>query len=59
MDDEIMLSGYCRAIDQSRMVLVESDSTGMHADCSYPDCPHASACQLAQQLCQLRSVPST
>ena len=50
MEKEIFLSGYCRALDQSRMVEVEIFDNEVHADCAYPDCPHATNCQIAQKI---------
>ncbi len=50
MDDEILVSGYCRAQDQSRMVTLELYGGKWEADCAWPDCPFAPQCQLAQQL---------
>lgn len=50
MEKEIFLSGYCRALDQSRMVEVEISDGTVDADCAYPDCPHAASCQIAQKI---------
>ena len=50
MDEEIILSGYCRAIDQSRMVTAEIYDGEKTADCAYPDCPYAPTCKIGQQL---------
>ncbi len=50
MEKEIFLSGYCRALDQSRMVEVEIAGDNVDADCAYPDCPHAASCQIAQKI---------
>ena len=50
MEKEIFLSGYCRALDQSRMVEVEITDDCVEADCAYPDCPHAPSCQIAQKI---------
>ena len=47
---EYFFSGYCRAMDQSRMVEVEIEGGEITADCSYPDCPYAAACQIAQKI---------
>ena len=47
---EYFFSGYCRAADQSRMVEVEIEGSEVSADCSYPDCPYTSACQIAQKI---------
>lgn len=50
MEKELFLSGYCRALDQSRLVEVEIDGDRVDADCAYPDCPYASSCQIAQKI---------
>ena len=50
MEKEIFLSGYCRALDQSRMVEVEITDDIVDADCAYPACPHAASCQIAQKI---------
>ena len=46
MEKEIFVSGYCRAIDGSRTVMVEEGE----ADCFYPDCPHAADCPIAKEI---------
>ena len=50
MEKEIFVTGYCRALDQSRMVEVEIVDHQVNADCAYPDCPHVSNCQIAQKI---------
>jgi len=50
MEKEIFVSGYCRAIDHSRMVQAEIVGSQVSADCAYPDCPYASNCQIAQKI---------
>ena len=55
MEQECFLSGYCRAIDQSRMVEVEIRNGQTEADCAYPDCPHAPVCQIARSIRQCRA----
>ena len=45
MDDEIILTGYCRCLDASRTVLVEDGEP----DCLYKNCPHKASCELAKQ----------
>lgn len=47
MDDELVLTGYCRAIDRSRMVVAEVENGCVYADCDYPGCAHASVCPIA------------
>ena len=51
MEKELFLSGYCRAMDQSRMVtVVVEDGTLTEADCAYPGCPYAPGCPLAAKI---------
>ncbi len=50
MEQEVFLSGYCRCIDQSRMVAVEIFDGQAEADCTYPNCPHHPNCQIAQKI---------
>ena len=45
---EKILSGYCRACDAPRMVLIDTEEGC--ADCAYPDCPHAADCAVAAQI---------
>ena len=42
---EQILSGYCRTIDASRIVLVE----GGEADCDFEVCAYRDVCQIGQQ----------
>lgn len=51
METEHFLSGYCRALDQSRMVTaVVVDNKLEEADCSYGNCPYETSCQIGQKL---------
>lgn len=51
MEQERILSGYCRALDQSRMVVAEfEDGRLADIDCDYPHCPHIQSCPIAAQL---------
>ena len=51
MEKEIFISGYCRALDQSRMVeLVTDDGELIEADCCYGSCVHEPNCQIAKQI---------
>jgi len=50
MEQEVFFSGYCRAIDQSRMVAAEQWEGSWNTDCAYPDCPYASGCQIAKKI---------
>ena len=51
MEDEKFITGYCRQLDQSRVVTaVTEDGQLTEVDCCYPDCVHAPACPIAQRL---------
>ena len=54
MEDETFITGYCRRLDQSRVVTaVTEDGVLTEADCCYPDCVHAPACPIAAELRRL------
>ena len=46
MDEEIILSGYCRCLDASRTVMVEDGEP----DCLYENCPHKGSCDIAKKI---------
>ena len=49
--EELFLSGYCRSLDQSRTVCVETeDGKLQYVDCDYPTCPYSPTCPIATQL---------
>mgnify|MGYP003316165044 FL=1 len=51
MEKEFFISGYCRAIDQTRMVeLVTEDGQLAEVDCCYGSCVHEPNCQIAKQV---------
>ena len=51
MEQELFLSGYCRAADQSRLVaVVIEDGAVAEADCAYPGCPYAPNCPIAKKI---------
>lgn len=52
--EEELISGYCRQMDCSRMVLLEyaQDGTIEDVDCNYPTCPFAQECQIGKQIAQ-------
>lgn len=51
MEKESFLSGYCRCIDQSRMVTaVTEDGALTEVDCSFETCVHAPNCTIAQSI---------
>ena len=51
MEQEFFFSGYCRTIDQSRMVeVIVEDGNVTEIDCCYPDCIHAPNCIIAKEI---------
>lgn len=51
METEEFISGYCRTLDQSRMVTVElTDGQIDEVDCLYGSCPHEPNCPIAQRI---------
>ncbi len=55
MEDEVIISGYCRGLDQNRIVTAELDGGKWYADCSFGSCPHEASCQIAQKLSELEN----
>ena len=43
---EEFITGYCRCLDKSRIVLVEDGDV----DCEYFACPHVSVCDVAKRI---------
>ena len=55
MEKETFISGYCRAIDQSRMVsVVTEDGQLVEVDCCFESCIHAPNCSIAQQIREIQ-----
>ena len=51
METEKFVTGYCRLMDQSRMVaLVLEDGHLTETDCAYPNCPHVPNCPVAAKI---------
>ena len=48
---EDFVTGYCRALDGARTVLVDLDEHC--ADCDYPACPYAGECPVAEKITHL------
>ena len=46
---EEFVTGYCRAIDKSRIVLVEDGE----ADCAYENCPYKENCEIGKRITEL------
>ena len=54
MEQEVFLSGYCRVLDQSRMVAVETeDGKLLEADCCYGSCVYEPNCEIARKIREL------
>ncbi len=54
METEKYLSGYCRVLDDARMVeVVLEDGELMEADCRYGNCPHQNSCLIAKEIAAL------
>ena len=54
MEKEVFFSGYCRQLDNARMVAVFLvDGQLEEVDCQYGTCPHAMNCQIAKQIDEL------
>lgn len=51
MEEEIILSGYCRCLDASRTVLVEDGDP----DCLFESCPHKGSCDLAKKIAEIQN----
>ncbi len=50
MEDEKILTGYCRCIDGHRMVTAELENGSWAADCAFGNCPHEANCEIAKSL---------
>lgn len=51
MEQETFFSGYCRAMDQSRMVsIITVDGIFLEADCNYEKCAYAPGCPIAEKI---------
>ncbi len=53
MEEEKIISGYCRQLDQSRMVTIEfEDGRLTDCDCCYGSCIYEPNCTVARQIAQ-------
>ena len=52
MELEEFITGYCRALDSSRTVLLELAADEYTADCSYGSCPYEAGCAIAEKIRQ-------
>lgn len=54
MEREVFFSGYCRTIDDSRMVAVVADGSQLlEVDCCYENCIYTPNCIIAQKIKEL------
>lgn len=54
MEKEYFFSGYCRTIDESRMVAAVTEGGKLtEVDCCYSSCIHAPNCTIAMEICQI------
>ncbi len=58
MEKEKILTGFCRATDQSRMVTVEYTGGAQggsleQVDCGYESCPHRYTCEIGRSIAAL------
>lgn len=51
MEQEVFFSGYCRILDDSRMVcVIKENGTLTEVDCCYLSCPHTAECTVAASI---------
>ena len=51
MEQELFISGYCRALDAARSVeVILEDGQITEVDCAWPNCIHRSVCLIAKQI---------
>ena len=62
MIDELFLSGFCKAQNQTRTVLCEVEVSAdggrkiVSADCAYPDCAHSRECVVYREFTTEQSL---
>lgn len=59
MEKEVFLSGYCRQLDQSRMVTVVLENNALcEVDCCYGGCIYEPNCEIARSIRSLTESPA-
>ena len=53
---EYCYTGYCRCLDNSRMVEVFVTDSELEIDCSYENCPHTSVCDIAKRIDEIKKT---
>ena len=57
MEEERIISGYCRQLAQSRMVTIELEQGKLtDCDCCYGSCIYEPNCTVAKQIAEALSV---
>ena len=57
MEEERIISGYCRQLDQSRMVTIELEQGKLtDCDCCYGSCIYEPNCTVAKQIAEALRV---
>ena len=51
---EKIITGYCRAQDQARTVMVEEEDGEWDISCDYPDCPYAGDCPIGKEIAEVQ-----
>ena len=51
---EWIFSGYCRAQDQARTVMVELEDGEWDICCDFPDCAYANNCPIGKQITEVQ-----
>ena len=55
--EERFVTGYCRRIDQSRMVAAELENGKLtEADCDFGSCPYEADCPIAREISRMTST---
>ena len=55
MEQEKILSGYCRQLDASRIVeVILEDGEITEVDCCYGDCIHEGNCTIAKEIREMK-----
>ena len=51
MEEELIFTGYCRQLDQSRMVTIELQNGELtECDCCYGSCIYQGSCLIAKEI---------
>ena len=51
MEEEFIFTGYCRQLDQSRMVTIEVEGSALtECDCCFGNCIYEPNCTVAKQI---------